>query len=50
LSDAHWYAGLCLTGLNKIEPAKKHFQYLINEENISQETQQNAQTLMNKLS
>lgn len=50
LSDAHWYGGLCLTGLNQIERAKKHFQYLIDEENISQQTRQNAQTLINSLS
>jgi len=49
LSDAHWYAGLCLIGLNHINEAEKHFDYLINDENTSKEIKQNAQTLLNRL-
>jgi len=49
LSDAHWYAGLCLTGLNWVAEAQKHFQYLINNENTDKEMQQNAQTLLHRL-
>jgi len=49
LSDAHWYAGLCLTGLNKITEAQKHFLLLIHDENTNKEIQQNAQTLLDQL-
>lgn len=49
LSDAHWYAGLCLTGLNQISEAQKHFLYLVNDENTNKELQQNAQILLDRL-
>lgn len=49
LSYAHWYAGLCLTGLNRIAEAQKHFQHLINDENTSKDLQQNALTLQRQL-
>jgi len=49
LSDAHWYTGLCLLGLNRIAEAQKHFLHLINDENTNKEIQQNAQILMDQL-
>jgi len=50
LNQAHWFAGLCQLGLNQIDEAQNHIQYLINNENTSKETLQNAHALMNKLS
>jgi len=49
LSDAHWYAGLCLTGLNRVAEAQTHFLHLFNDENTNIELQQNAENLLDKL-
>lgn len=49
LNDAHWFGGLCSIGANQINEAKNHFNYLINDENTAIELQQNAQTILNKL-